>query len=171
MKYPYLILLLLLAVSACKKKEEQEIPSVYEAYYFTNNIQIEMPPGAVPPNSLRYNVVSDNKTVFQYSAQTPNSGVRHYAHTGYLRFQADSGATSFSYTDSVLAEHLTYYYSMAGIPRNWGTPVGKGTIQGEKLANNTWRVYIDVTLYNLDTNLHISAIKENEVFTEKDELN
>jgi hypothetical protein len=169
MKYPYLILLLLLTVSACKKKEEQEIHSVYEAYYFTNNKQIEMTPYA-GSNSLRYNVVSGNKTVFQYSAQTSNSGVRHYAHTGYLRFQADSGATSFSYTDSVLAEHLTYYYSMAGSPRNWGTYVGKGTIQGEKLANSTWRVYIDVTLYSPDTYLNISGIKENEVFTETDEL-
>jgi hypothetical protein len=86
-------------------------------------------------------------------------------------FQADSGATYFNYTDTMLSKHLTYYYSMFASPQHWGSLISKGNIQGVKQSDNTWKVSIDIELPFTDTSLHISRIKENTTFNNVEELN
>ncbi len=172
MKYPLSICIVVLLIVSCSKKEDKQISSYFKTHYYKNNSSIiDNSIGDMP--RLLYSVLdTGNKTVFEYRLEADNVIYNGHGYPYYavIRFEADSDVNSINYADSGLAEHMCYYYSRALQPVYWGALIYKGNINGQKLNDGTWKIELNITLWQTDNYLHKSSFADTAIYTEVNEL-
>lgn len=132
--------------SACQKRSSSNLTRVYSTTYeYHDGKQII---GTVNPanGKIYYNIdTAGNKTVFQYTSSSDILNADDANYSATLTFQADSGVTSFTYTNEELQQHLTNYSSGGAWSYFGPFLINKGYIKGEK-QGDTWKISVDVTL-------------------------
>ncbi|MBS1772220.1 MAG: hypothetical protein JST82_05125 [Bacteroidetes bacterium] len=168
----FLLSVIMLGTVACKKKNYLGDINTEYVYYtssrYVNNARI-VKDTAHPQYYPYTNTKRSGGVVFYYSVMKDVKNGSEGYYDASLRFQADSGVSSFSYKDSVLAQKMTIFSSGEGgfayaltVPM---TLLYKGTISGTRQPDSSWIVDIHVLLpqfdpkirmYRIDTTVHIT---------------
>jgi hypothetical protein len=152
--------------TACRHQPNHELQRIYsKSYEFHNNKQIGSYAHSVT-GKIYYNIdTAGNKTVFQYISSSDIKDASDAGYSSVLTFQADSGVTSFTYTNDELQQHLTNYSSGGAWSYFGPLLISKGYITGQKQGDN-WKITIDIVLPEVDETAKLASISETATYKE-----
>lgn len=143
-----LIAFLLLSCSTDEINEDDHRDAVYYSYTAKSRLTISSP----EQQYMNYGLIEEGENlVFEYqfiAYDEEQIADDEYAET--ILIEIDSSLESFAYADDELATlpivFTQYCYCYFPMDESKNVPP-KGTIQGEKRANDEWHLTIDVTFY------------------------
>ncbi|QDO94582.1 hypothetical protein FNB79_11600 [Formosa sediminum] len=152
MKNYYFIAIFSLFLVACNNDDDGYGPT-YD-YIFTENSELTVVSYDTETYIKYGEVQPGEKLVFKYRYDAGEDLATYDAgFTEWIRFEIDPELERFSYTDDELLTIDAVYTKSCFCYFEYDEakdvdPVG--TISGEKLSDNSWKIKIDVTFYNED---------------------
>lgn len=160
-----LVLLTLVIFTACEKNVQSPVRTYSKDFYYYNEKVIDSARNSATGDLYFTFNNKGKKTVFQWISSSDIPGANDAGYASALTFQADSGVTSFTYTNDELQQHLTHYYSYGAWTSTRHMLINKGYITGKK-EGDFWKITIDVVLPAKDESAGIAAISESGTYIE-----
>lgn len=132
---------------SCSKDDSNQ-----DLYTYTYSDKSELTITSSEGSYMKYGIIeSGENLVFEYRFDAYND--EQMADTEYsetVRFEIDSKLDKFSYSDDELLNIkavFTQYCFCGFTPTESKNVDPKGTISGEKISNNRWKIKINITFY------------------------
>ncbi len=151
MKSYSMLLLLSFIIFSCSNNEISE--DLY-VYHFSEKSKLSIT--SSEDSYMKYGVIEKGEnTVFTYRFDAEdNEEIADDEYGEIIQFEVDAGLKEFSYSNSKLSEIILVFtkvcYCYFPMEDTKNVPA-LGTISGQKLSNNKWKIIINVTFYGEDS--------------------
>lgn len=147
MKKTYLLLIFTLIVISCNEDDSNQDEYTYS--YFDKS---ELTINSREDSFMKYGIIkSGENLVFEYRFDAyDEEQIADDEYSETIRFEIDSKLDKFSYSGDELLSIKPVFtpYCFCYFPQNESKNVDpKGTISGEKISNNKWKIKINITFY------------------------
>ncbi|MFD1294982.1 hypothetical protein ACFQ5N_14150 [Lutibacter holmesii] len=147
MKTTYLFLIIILLFVSCSDSDSKQ-----DKYYYTYTEDSELTIASIENSYMKYgNVENGENLVFEYRFDAyDEEQIADDEYTEIIRFEIDPELDKFSYSNEEL-QHINSVFTKSCFcffPQDESKDVNAtGTISGEKIDSNKWKISIDVTFY------------------------
>jgi len=147
MKKNYLLLIFTLILISCNKDDSNQ--DLFTYTYFDKS---ELTITSSQDSYMKYGIIeSGENLVFEYRFDAyDEEQIADDEYSETVRFEIDSKLDKFSYSDDELLNIKAVFtkYCYCGFALTESKNVNpKGTISGEKISNNEWKIKINITFY------------------------
>ena len=111
-----------------------------------------------------FNIVEGDQLVFEFGDNNGGEAGNYSVVLSKLVFQIDAGKRTFHLKDEEITQQMGAYKQYRRT-QDWGAqPIARGFIKGQRKADNTWTIELDVTFEGCRTAMEYH-IQESAVFT------
>jgi len=143
----YLLLIFTLIIISCNKDDSNQ-----DLYTYTYSDKSELTITSSEDSYMKYGIIeSGENLVFEYRFDAyDNEQIADDEYSETVRFEIDSKLDQFSYSDDELLNIKAVFTQncFCGFTPTESKNVNPvGTISGEKISNNEWKIKINITFY------------------------